>query len=207
MYGFEPSELHILKKLSSPPKVQDFLETLPINFEPEGDTCLSPRRILRERRAHCIEGAMLAAAAFMVSGEQPLLFDLRAARHDEDHVVALFKWRGQWGAVSKTNHAVLRYREPVYRTLRELALSYFHEYTDEQGKKSLRSFSARPFDLRKFSARGWTTAEENLWYVPEALDEAPHIDLLLPRQASSLRLADPLEQEAGKLLAWPKPIG
>ncbi len=205
MYGFEPSELAILKKLSSPSKVQDFLETLPINFEPEGDSCFSPRRVLRERRAHCIEGALLAAAAFMVHGERPLLFDLRAARHDEDHVVALFRRYGRWGAVSKTNHAVLRYREPVYRTLRELALSYFHEYTDEQGKKSLRAFSTRPFDLTNYNKREWTISEKDLWYIPEALDAAAHSTILRPRQSSSLRLADPLEQESGTLLAWQKP--
>ena len=205
MFGFSSDELKILKKVSSPSKMQDFLEKIPVNFEPEGDTCLSPRRVLRENRAHCIEGALLAAAAFMLNGEQPLIFDLRANKDDEDHVVALFKRYGCWGAVSKTNHAVLRYREPVYRTLRELALSYFHEYINDEAKKSLRAFSARPFNLGKFNGRGWTISEENLWYIPEELDSAPHISILVKNQALFLRPADLLEREAGSLLAWPKP--
>lgn len=131
--------MSILRLLKTPRKIQDFLEEIPINFEPEGDTCLSPRRVLRERRAHCIEGAMLAALALRIQGERPLVLDLEASAQDHDHVIALFKRHGCWGAISKTNHAVLRYREPVYKTIRELVLSFFHEYMDGTGRK--------PFDL------------------------------------------------------------
>ncbi len=204
MFGLHKEERSILKKLKTPGKVQDFLVSIPLNFEPEGDTCLSPRRVLRENRAHCIEGALLAAAVFMLQGRKPLLLDLRSAAHDFDHVVALFKESDRWGAVSKTNHAVLRYREPVYKTISELALSYFHEYFDDMGKKTLRDYSARPFDLTKYISRGWMISEENLWYIPEALDAAPHTDILLPGQARRLRRADPIEIEVGKTTEWKK---
>src|SRR3989344_5895747 len=129
-YGLTRTELVALRRLRTPQKIQDFLNTLPANFELRGETYRSPRGVLRDRTAHCFEGALLAAAAFLVNGEPLLLLDLKTAAdvQDTDHVVALFRRRGRWGSVSKTNHAVLRYREPVYRTVRELALSYFHEY-------------------------------------------------------------------------------
>lgn len=196
-------ELAILKKLNTPRKVQDFLGTIRINFETDGDTCLSPRRMLRERRAHCIEAAMLAAAAFWVNGEPPLLFDLRSVHGDDDHVVALFKQRGRWGAVSKSNHIVLRYREPIFRTIRELALSYFHEYVDKRGVKTLREYSSKPFDLRRYPTTDWMTSEENVWFVAEDIDMASHTKILLPGQERSLRKADPLEMKLDGLVEWP----
>lgn len=202
MFGFTKDELAVLRRLNTPEKIQDFVEEIPINFEPEGDTCLSPRRVLRERRAHCIEGAMLAAAAFMVHGQKPLLFDLRSSKHDHDHVVALFKKYDRWGAVSKTNHAVLRYREPIFKNLRELALSYFHEYTDKRGKKTLREYSLRPFDLRRYKDLGWLTNEEDVWEVPSDLDDARHAKILMPRQERALRSADTIERMAGELVQW-----
>ncbi|MBP9869759.1 hypothetical protein KBC59_04355 [Patescibacteria group bacterium] len=203
MFGLTTEETRILKKLNTPRKIQDFLETIPINHEPEGDTCLSPRRVLREKRAHCIEGAMLAALAFRLRGEKPLVLDLTAAPHDFDHVVCVFRQHGHWGAISKTNHAVLRYREPVYKTIRELVLSYFHEYTDEQGRKTLRSYS-RPVNLSRFDEDEWMTSEEDVWIVPNYLSEIPHTPLLSRAQISSLRKADPLEQEVGRLVQWEK---
>ena len=201
---FTREEIRILKKLNTPQKVQDFLETIPLNFEPEGDSCISPRRVLRENRAHCIEGAMLAAAAFSLQGRPALLFDLRAMRPDNDHVVALFKENNRWGAVSKTNHGVLRYREPVYVTLRELALSYFHEYFDKKGLKTLREFSTRPFDLSKYDSLNWRTAEEDVWEIPGYLDDAPHTKILLPGQSRTLRKADPIEIKMGEIVDWEK---
>lgn len=201
MFGLTKEELATLRALKTPRKVQDFLETLPINFEPDGDTCRSPRRVMRERRAHCIEGAMLSALAFRLQGRPPLLLDLTAADWDDDHVVALFRERGRWGAVSKTNHAVLRYREPIFRTVRELALSYFHEYTDSRGRKTLRSYSA-PVDLSRFDGHGWMTSEDDLWYVAESLCAARHYPLLDRSGIARLRRADPLETEAGELVQW-----
>lgn len=204
MFGLTKGELKTLKKLKSPRKIQDFLESFTFNFEPDGDTCLSPRRVLKEKRAHCIEGAMLAALALRLHGHRPLLLDLTAAPTDFDHVIAIFNQHGHWGAISKTNHAVLRYREPVYKTIRELVLSYFHEYTDDYGNKTLRSYS-RPVDLSRFDKQGWMTAEDDVWYVPEYLIEIPHLPLLTRGQISTLRKTDKLEQAIGTIVQWKKP--
>lgn len=201
MFGLAKDELRLLRRLNTPRKIQAFLDTLPINFEPEGDTCLSPRRVMRERRAHCIEGAMLAALAFRMHGQRPLLLDLESSEHDQDHVVALFKQHGCWGAVSKTNHAVLRYREPVYRTLRELVLSYFHEYFDKNGFKTLRSYS-RPVDLSRFDSWGWMTGEEDNWFVVNHMCDAHHSPLLSRKQIATLKRAHPIEIKAGEMTEW-----
>ena len=203
MYGLSKEELRTLKTLKTPKRIQDFLDALSINFEEDGDSCWSPRRVLREGRAHCIEGAMLAALALRIHGARPLLLDLASVHGDQDHVVALFQEAGRWGAISKTNHAVLRYREPVYATVRELALSYFHEYFLNDGKKTLRSFS-RPVDLTRFDKKGWMTSEEDLWYIVHALDNAPHTQILRKEQVRQLRRADKIEIEAGKITEWKK---
>src|SRR5436190_1778638 len=116
-FGFTHAEFRVIRPFNTPRKIQDFLDTLEMNFEVGGDTCYSPRHVLRERRAHCMEGAVLAAAMLRVAGWRPLLMDLRATAYDYDHVVAIFQVDGCWGAISKTNHGVLRYREPIYRTI------------------------------------------------------------------------------------------
>ena len=195
-------EFTIYKKLNTPGKIQDFLDALPINFEDDGDTCRSPLMTLRINKAHCIEGALIAAAALWYHGQKPLLLDLKTTEDDSDHVVALFKQKGLWGAVSKTNHAVLRYRDPIYRTVRELVLSYFNEYFLDNGKKTLRSFSA-PFSLLAFDNE-WLTSPDNLWGVSEGLDDAPHFDIAPASALKHLRLAHPIEIEAGILLEWEK---
>ncbi|HZX11983.1 MAG TPA: hypothetical protein VFE88_00805 [Candidatus Nanoarchaeia archaeon] len=201
MFGLTKEELLVLKKLNTPRKVQDFLNKISINFEEDGDTCLSPRCVLRERRAHCVEGAMLAALALRVHGQRPLVLDLSATKEDQDHVVALFKKKGCWGAISKTNHAMLRYREPVYRTIRELVMSYFHEYFLDSGKKTLRRYSL-PVDLARFDKLNWMTNEQEVWFVPEYLVGARHYKVVSKKQARRLRKADPLEVDAGKLVEW-----
>ncbi len=207
MFGFTKAELRVLKKLDTPEKIQNYLQTLKQNHCQQGDTLMSPRRVLRERKAHCIEGALLAAAAFWVNGRPPLLLDLRANQHDLDHVVALFRGRGFWGAVSKTNHPVLRYREPIYKTIRELALSYFHEYTTNDGRKTLREYS-RPFNIKNWPADSagnlWTTREDELWDLADSLDDSPHFNIIDKAQARSLRRADPIENAAGKMVEWRK---
>ncbi len=199
-YGFDQNEFRLLRSLSTPPKIQNYLETLKANFD---DTCMSPRRVMRERRAHCLEGAMLAAAALWVQGKQPLLLDLRSKRHDDDHVVALFRFRNRWGAISKTNHAVLRYREPIYQSVRELAASYFHEYFVDTGEKTLLSYSV-PFNLRTFTSRHWTTDERDLWYIANALDEKRHYEFAPTSIRRRFRRADPIEIKAGKIVQWKK---
>jgi len=146
---------------------------------------------------------MLAALAFRLHGQRPLVLDLTSAAPDYDHVVALFQRHGCWGAVSKTNHAVLRYREPVYRTLRELVLSYFHEYFDDTGYKTLRSYS-RPVDLSRFDGQGWMTDENDVWYVESYLYKVRHYPLLSRGQIATLRKAHPKEIEAGEIVEWKK---
>ena len=196
--GLTRAEFSVLARLSTPAKIQGFLDALPSNFEIGGQTCLPVREVLRQRRAHCIEGAMLAACALWVHGEPPLLMDLRAER-DYDHVVALFRRGTFWGAISKTNPPVLRWRDPVYRSLRELAMSYLHEYANNRAQKTLRSYS-RPFDLRGFDPTLWVTGRKNCWEVGEAVDETRHYRLVTKRQARVLRLRDAMERKAGALL-------
>src|SRR3989344_6708420 len=134
---FTKQEWQLLASLNSPRKIQDYLDTLGINFEKGGETLRSPREVMKVGEAHCIEGALMAATALWYHDKSPLLLDLVTSKSDFDHVVALFKVGKHWGALSKTNHAVLRYREPVYKSVRELAMSYFHEYFLDNGKKTL----------------------------------------------------------------------
>ena len=188
----EIKEFQAFKKLDSPDKVQDFLNRMPQNFDASRRTCRSP----------LMEGAMLAAAIFWYHREKPLILDLRTTKRDDDHVVALFKRNGRWGAVSKTNHAVLRYRDPVYKSIRELVMSYFNEYFLDDGVKTLREYSA-PFDLRRYDD-GWLTAKKDLWDVPADLDRSRHFKVLSARDARDLRLAEPIEIKAGKIVEWMK---
>lgn len=197
-------EFGIFKKLNSPQKIQDFLNTLQINFEEQGETYLSPLMVLRRRKAHCIEGAMLAAAILWYHGEPPLLMDFQTARGDVDHVIALFRQEGYWGAISKTNHAVLRYRDPVYKNVRELALSYFNEYFLDNGRKTLRTYSL-PFRLLDHDDK-WLISERNLWHIPKTLDKFPHMRIVNKERAKFLRRVDTLEINAGKLVEWEKKI-
>lgn len=203
MFGLSKKELAVLRKLSTPGKIQDFLDRLPINHVKKGATCFSPRQVLREKKAHCIEGALLAAVALWLHGEPPLLLDLKAARDDYDHVVALYKKNGYWGAISKTNHPVLCFRDPLYRTVRELALSYFHEYLlVETGRKTLRTYS-RSFSLKRFGT-DWITTEDGAWDIACALDDSSHFALVPKKNAKFLRIASPLECKAGALSEWSK---
>jgi hypothetical protein len=172
-----PAERAVFRNLNTPQKIQRFLDfDLAYNKEHDGQTCRSPRRVLRDRTAHCMEGALFGAAALRMLGHPPLLLDLEAVR-DDDHVLAIFRQHGHWGALAKSNYAGLRYREPVYRTLRELVMSYFEHYYNLRKEKTLRRYS-RPVDLRRFDARKWITAEEDVWFVPEYLMEIAHTDLL-----------------------------
>jgi hypothetical protein len=195
--GLSKAEFAVLKRLRTPEKIQEFLNRMSPNFETGGQTLLSVREVLRQRRAHCIEGAMFAACALWVHGEPPLLLDLRAER-DYDHVVALFRRGRCWGAISKTNPAVLRWRDPVYRSLRELAMSYLHEYANRRNQKTLRSY-AGPFDLRRFDPELWVTSGKNCWDVGATLDDLRHRPLLSRKQARALRLRDAVERKADAL--------
>jgi hypothetical protein len=201
MFNLSTSELATVRKLNTPIKIQDFLDSLRINFEKKGETVMSPRRVLREKKAHCLEGALLAAAALWFHGAPPLLLDLKAAPADDDHVVALYKINGLWGAISKTNHATVRFRDPIYRTIRELALSYFHEYfLNKNGQKVLYSYS-KPFNLKRFG-NDWITSEKELWHIARELDDSPHTRLYPQKNKKYIRKADAMERKAGRLLEW-----
>ena len=201
--GLTKAEFALLRRLDSPEKIQAFLYRLKQNFEPDGDSCNSVRVVLRRRRAHCIEGAMLAATALWIHGEPPLLLDLQAV-HDYDHVVALFRRRGRWGAISKTNGIGLRWRDPVYRSLRELAMSYFHEYYNRYDRKTLRTFS-RPFDIRRLDPAHWVTAEDGAWDLIDTLEALPHYKLVSGAQVRALTRRDPFERRVGNLLQYRRP--
>ncbi len=203
MLPFSQTELRILKKLQTPAKVQDFVNAIPFNFERDGvDTIKSPVRTFRENNAHCFEGALLAAYVLSLHGHKPLLMCLKSTDDDFDHVVALFNMNGYWGAVSKTNHAVLRYREPVYKTVRELALSYFHEYFLDSGKKTLRYYTA-PLNLNEFEDN-WVYADEDLWGIDQEIDASRHFEIVPRKNRRFLRGADQIERDAGKLVEWKK---
>jgi hypothetical protein len=201
MFNLSPAEENIFQKLSTPAKIQDFLNTLPYNFEVDGETCRSPRQVLQHKKAHCLEGAYLAAAVLWYHGHPPLLLDLRSTKQDLDHVVALFKKDGYWGAISKTNHAVLRYREPIYQSIRELAVSYFHEYFLDNGNKTLREYS-RAFSLKQYGT-SWITSADDLWEIGADLDDSSH-GSILPKGfvSKSLRKADEIEIKAGTLVEY-----
>ncbi|MFA6463510.1 MAG: hypothetical protein WCV55_00715 [Candidatus Paceibacterota bacterium] len=201
MQKLSKKEQSFLKKLSSPSKIQDYLNTLPFNFEKKGETYMSPRRVLMQKKAHCFEGALLASLALWLQGSEPLILDLKTTPDDQDHVVALYKKNGYWGAVSKTNHAVLRFRDPIYKNIRELALSYFHEYfLNKNGKKTLISYS-KPFNLKKFGT-SWLTDEKELWHLVEALDNSPHFPIVPKINKKFIRKADKIERKAGSVTEW-----
>lgn len=201
-FGLNKDELSIFKKLTTPIKIQNFLDTFPRNMEKAGETYMSPRQVLKKKKMHCFEGALVAATALWVNGREPWILDLKAPG-DEDHVIALYKINGYWGAISKTNHAVLRFRDPVYRTVRELVMSYFNEYTDDNTcRKSLRSFS-KPFNLKRLGYK-WITSEEDLDYIVDRLDHSPH-ELLFPKaNLRFIRPVDHMERILCKMTEWKK---
>jgi hypothetical protein len=185
-------ELRTLRALKTPARIQRFLDDLTYQY---ADTAWSPRRALREGKGHCLEGALLAAAALRVHGHRPLLMDLEAVR-DDDHVVALYRERGLWGGIAKSNFAGLRFRAPVYRTLRELAMSYVEHYYNLRGERTLRRYSVA-VDLARLDAQRWMTSEENVWCVPELLIAARHYALFPERVARGLPRLDKRSFAAG----------
>ncbi len=193
-FGFTPRERRAVRAMRTPAGIQRALEAMPYHLAP---TAWSPRRVLRARTAHCLEGAIFAAAALRVLGFPPLLLDLEAVQ-DTDHVVAVFRVRAHWGAIAKSNFSGLRYREPVYRSLRELVMSYFEGYVNLRGERTLRAYS-RPVSLARFDRThpGWMTAESDLWFVPEHLIHIPHTRLLTPAMERSLSRADRRSLAAG----------
>jgi hypothetical protein len=199
---FSSRELRVLRSLDTPAKIQRFLdEHIQYNKEEDGPTCRSPRRVMRDRVAQCVEGGLFAAAALRLHGHPPMLLDLEAVR-DDDHVLAIYRVKEHWGAIGKSNYASLRFREPVYRTVRELVMSYFEHYHNVRGEKTLRRYS-RPVSLAQFDYLNWMTAEEDVWEIPEYLCRVSHrpvitrsMEYRLSRLDSRLRVAEKIGMRA-----------
>lgn len=191
-FGFTRREARLLESLSTPRKILDYLDGLDYDWAGEG--CRSLRRVLRERRVQCMDGAIFAAGALRLQGRPPLLLDLEAD-NDTDHVMALFRENGCWGAVGRSNYSGLRFRDPVYRTLRELVLSLFEEYSNLRREKTLRRYSG-PVSLSRFDRRGWMTAEEDLLYIPLHLVDVKHYRLLKRREVRGLSTTDRRQYES-----------
>jgi len=193
------AERALFKRLEAPLKIQGWLST--VRYDPEPGT-RSPRWVIRERKANCFEGAIFAAAALRTLGHRPLLVDMRS-HNDDDHVLAVFKQNGAWGCIAKSNFTVLRFREPVYRTIRELMLSFFDVYFNSIGEKTLRAYSV-PFDLSRFDTIDWMTTDADISDIGDALDKARHYPVLNRAQIRDLTLTDHDLVRAGLIGADPK---
>jgi hypothetical protein len=195
-----------IKKLNTPQKIQDFLDKIPFNFEKRGDTYMSPLRMLRENKAHCFEGAIFASFCLKQHHIPNYLLDLKvkkSAKDDSDHTLCIFKINGFWGAISKTNHSVLRWRDPIYKDYRELAMSFYHEYFLDSGEKTLESFS-KPFDIWKKFKTDWVYKEDDLDEIAEALDKSPHIDFVPKENSKLIRKVGKTEIKGASITEWPK---
>jgi hypothetical protein len=197
-FGLSRESLRVLRGLKTPMQIQKFVDSLEYQY---ANTAWSPERVLRERKGHCLEGALVAAAALRVNGQPPLVMDLEAV-HDDDHVVAVYRERGLWGSIAKSNFAGLRFRAPIYRTLRELALSYFEHYYNLRGERTLRNYS-RPVNLARLDRLGWMTSEEDVWCVADLLIAAKHYPLFPHKVAGTLPRLDRRSFEAG-MHGWVK---
>ncbi len=208
-YGLSPENFKILKRLNTPKKIQKFLDTLPLNWEHGYETYMSVEQTMNAGKAHCLEAGLVAALALWIQGEPPLILDLKSSNGD-DHVVALYKVgksksTQRWGAVSKTNHVTLRFRDPIYMSVRELAVSYFHEYIHlKTGEKILESYS-EPFDLRKLDKsqiKDWISGVEHLFWLADDIDASPHCKIYPVKHKKYLRRADAMELKAGNITEW-----
>lgn len=193
-------ELALFKKLKNPIDIQDYLDTVPFNFQKKIETYYSPREVIKNNTAHCLEGALLAALALWLNGEPPLILDLKAPK-EVDHVVAIYKRNGYFGAISKTNHACLRFRDPAYKTIRELVMSYYHEYFDNKtGEKLLMSYS-NPIDLSKYKT-SWTVSDEKLDWIVDIIESRKHFQTISLKNKKYIRKADKVERKAGEVVEW-----
>lgn len=187
-------EIAFLKTLSDPDKIQGFLDS--IDYNPNYE-CRSPGWVIKKRSAHCFEGALFAAAAMHFIGYKPLIVDMKAY-NDDDHVIAVYKKNGHWGAVAKSNFTTLRYREPVYRSLRELVMSYFDFYFNIAGDKSLRAYSL-PLDLTIYDSKHWRTTDDDLEYIGDKLETMRHYPVVSEKMLKNLSKASETMLKAGML--------
>jgi hypothetical protein len=191
---FTEREIRELRRLKDPYGIQKFLYELPYHH---ADTAWSPRRVLHEKTAHCLEGAIFAAAALRVNGYPPLIVDLEAKR-DTDHILAVYRRDGCWGAIAKSNFTGLRFREPVYRSIRELVMSYFDEYFNLLGQRTLRKYSLY-VNLKRFDRLDWMTTDKPIWFIVDYLMKIPHEALISATQVSRLHRVDERSLRAGLL--------
>ncbi len=200
MESLTASEKKFLLHLSTPQKIQEYLESIPFNHEEDGETCMSVRDVIRSGKAHCLEGAFLACASLILQGRPACIVSLKVTEDDYDHVITLYKEHGYWGAISKTNHAVLGYRDPVYRTIRELVMSYFHEYfLTTTGEKTLLGYT-RSISMKRFGT-SWITAPHNLFTIAEAIADAPYTMVIPEENKKYIRNANKIEK-AVSLISW-----
>ena len=192
-------EIGLFKTLDNPDKIQAFLDSIEYNPNYE---CRSPRWVMKKRSAHCFEGALFAAAALQFIGFKPLIVDMKAF-NDDDHVIAVFREDGYWGAVAKSNFTSLRFREPVYRSLRELIMSYFDFFFNINGEKSLRSYSL-PFDLNSFSNRNWAITDDDLDYIGDKIESLHHFPVVSEKMIKKLNIASDSMLRAGMLGSKPE---
>jgi len=206
VYTYKMSQFltKMLKNLNTPDRIQDYLDQLPFNFEKNGETYFSPLKVLENKRAHCFEGACFAVAAMQANNKKAFLLDLKVKdlNKDSDHVLAVYKQAGCWGAISKTNHAALRWRDPIYLSIRELATSYFHEYfLSVSGEKTLHSYS-QPFDILKKFGKVWMNSEEDLDDIALALDKSKHFNFYPEKLKKYIRKVSKIERRAGGIEEW-----
>jgi len=201
---FAKEEIDFFKTLYAPSLVQEYLDKIPMNHEIEDDTCLSPVEVIRQNHAHCIEAAMLAACILSMNGFPPYIMDLKSCEGDYDHCITPFQIRGFWGCISKSNHSSLRYRNPVYETLRELVMSYFDEYMDGGGRRTLRSYS-KPLNLEIMFGPSWYKVRGDVFHVAGLVDDVKHYNIL-PDEMIVLRDADAMVMHTTvRQLEWPTP--
>jgi len=194
-FGLTYREARFLRSLDPPWRIQKCLDGF--DYDVRGEHCRSPRRAIRERTVQCMDGALFAAAALRVQGRPPLILDLEAVQ-DDDHVIAVFRERSGWGAIARSNYSGLRYREPVWPTIRTLVLSYFESYFNLRRQKTLRRHSP-PRSLVRFDRIGWMTSEEDLWAIPHWLETIRHRRLLPAARERALGPVDLRMFEGGKV--------
>ncbi len=195
-FGLTRSEARLLASLTPPFRIQEYLDTA-LLYDTKGGTCRSPRRVIRDGQCQCMDGALFAAAALRVQGRPALILDLEADQ-DDDHVLAVFKTKHGFGAIGRSNYSGLRYREPAYRTIRELVMSYFESYFNLRRQKTLRAYS-RPVNLARFDRIHWMTSEEDLWDIPNHLLSIPHTRISAPAAVRAYSRVDQRLFDAGLL--------
>lgn len=202
MNNLKKSEINFFNKVSSPSKIQDFLDSIPFNYEKSGETCMSGLSVLKEKKAHCIEGAFFACTALFISNKDPIVVNLKVDnKKDYDHIITIYKENNYYGAISKTNHNVLRWRDPVYKSIRELVMSYFHEYfLTSNGEKTLLGYS-KPINLKRFGTK-WISSNENLWDIAEKIYDSPFIEIIPKENKKFIRKACKIERESASIKEW-----